>query len=222
MLLDERCVLIAISPASISAAETIRKLEPIFGTARESVVGSKRFGDGAYPVRPIGQNGVQDRFGVTITSTTYREFTLHTDAYNAEVRPRILLMACEQPGTGGRSLFLPLDTFLHQTEPLLLDRLRTLPLPTREGDRIALTNDDQQLSINSYEIECIQRERGESRMQPEFLQNLQSALRLDRATISIHLKSGETAIVQNRKCLHGRTALAGNDNDRLVWRRWLD
>lgn len=157
--------------------------------------------------------GVRDARGQVVYSTTGQSFPCHTDGSGKPVPYDVVLLCCiRQDTTGGDTVLVTLDELIAGLD---LDSVRTLreasfPFPFGMGAIISGDGPDTWIRYNAEELYYYARLRGAtfSESQKRALTNLENTLSLlVRGRPAFHLAEGECLALDNRRVLHGRTAL---------------
>jgi TfdA family taurine catabolism dioxygenase TauD len=171
--------------------------------------------------------GLHDRRGILLKSSTYEGIPLRTDGYNAEQPPRQVVLQVAVAGTGGLTLITPADQVATALRPSSVRLLGQLVYPAEMGfTRLLWREHEWLMRFNNYEIEIHMRRRhnGEllSPYHVEALSELQEVLDYEESLAKnrIQLQRGDILVLDNRRTLHGRLALAPHDGERLLHRIW--
>ena len=221
------------SPSKVRALSVARAM----GTPRRSMAGapvSIDSVDQVYEIRPRrGGTGLTDGRGVTVTSTTFADFHLHSDGYNADPSPDLILMQCVTAGKGGTNSFRSISDLVATVTPATVDAMQDPVFPTQHGTAALLVRTPTPSGepswsglVNLYEIEAhVERDHNCSALEDRHrtaIGELSLRVVAARSDTRVHLQPGDIALVDNRRYLHARSSLEPGDDQRLVHRVWVD
>jgi alpha-ketoglutarate-dependent taurine dioxygenase len=199
----------------------------LIGEVRKPAVGvDKTSHEFVHDVTPRSE-GLRDKRGVLLKSSTFEDIPLRTDGYNAEHPPRQVVLQVAVPGTGGVTLVAPADEIATTLRPSSADLLGQPVYPVTIGTTRLLWREHKWfMRFNYYEIGIHMRRRqnlelmnpGHVEALSELLQVLDYQESLSRNRVQ--LQRGDVLILDNRRTLHGRLALAPHDGERLLHRVW--
>lgn len=169
----------------------------------------------------VQKEQLKDNDGFAILSTTHLEFNCHTDGYFDSHPIDIVILQCVIPDqSGGDSTIVFLEDLISQLDFETIEALKQPIFPSRCGNIAILTEDDHGLSIRYNRLEL---DRGAilhniklSSWQIKVLEKLDLAI--ESSKIYLKLMPYDCLIVNNKKVLHGRTALSSEKSNRLVRR----
>jgi hypothetical protein len=159
-----------------------------------------------------------DESGSPIYSTTSAALACHSDGANRENPYDVVLMHCVRPAEqGGESHLVPLSALMPRLDARAVVLLRELVYPYHCGRRAILAGEGENLWIryNRMDIDFY-RERFALRLSADHiwaLAHLEDAIAgLLAEWGSLRLSAGDCLVVDNRRVLHGRSAIvdAGN------------
>lgn len=176
-------------------------------------------------VRNRGE-GMVDDAGNTITSTTNRAFSLHTDGYNGSEPPRLVLLRRAD------STEDPTETYLSQIDPAVdkldarqLEILMAPNFPSSRGSVSVLVREGNSgtfhLRLNEVEIHQWNGVSGNPEMSVEVSEALDALVHsLDTHKTTLTIDPGWSLVLDNRRLCHGRSALAPSSG-RVLQRVWV-
>jgi hypothetical protein len=199
----------------------------LIGDVRKPAVGvSKTSHEFVHDVTPLSE-GLRDKRGVLLKSTTYEGIPLRTDGYNAEQPPRQVVLQVAVPGTGGLTLIAPVDEVAAALRPSSADLLGQPVYPAAMGvTRLLWWEDKWLMRFNYYEIEInMHRRHNRELVNPSHIEALSELLEVldyeeSRSRNRVQLRRGDVLVLDNHRTLHGRLALAPHDGERLLHRVW--
>ncbi len=213
-------------------SERLRTLADRLGPARRSVLDLDSEGDNAGDLHVVApsEHGQHDSRGVLILSSTFEPIRFHTDAYNAERPPRLVLLQIESSGESVVSYFLHVRLLVARLAPAICIALGESVYPTVIG-RTAILSDvdegDPRIRLNLHEIENHLELKSNidllDRTHLGALQRLARSLHTDGAQFAVRLRVGDVVVLDNRRVLHARSQLSrAEESGRRVHRLWVD
>jgi alpha-ketoglutarate-dependent taurine dioxygenase len=207
--------------------ERVLALGRLIGEVRRPAVGvDKTSHEFVHDVTPLSE-GLRDKRGVLLKSSTFDDFSLHTDGYNAENPPQRVLLQVAVPGTGGATLAAPAHEIATSLRPSSVDLLGEPVYPVTIGTTRLLWQEHKWfMRFNYYEIGIhMRRGKNVDRMSNGHVEALSELLEvLDYETSlgsnQVKLRRGDVLILDNHRTPHGRLALAPHDRERLLHRVW--
>jgi hypothetical protein len=183
--------------------------------------------DLVYDITPRG-DGLKDVRGQTILSTTFRDFALHTDGYNADPPPRLMILQVAIAGIGGLTTLARVSDTVALLNANAIESLMEPVFPAAPGPTAILSSHggEWRARYNGHEINRFLAAEGSSGVikgrHLSALTELSDALGVleSRAEGRLHLQQGDVVVLDNQLILHGRLALAAEDRDRLLHRVW--
>jgi alpha-ketoglutarate-dependent taurine dioxygenase len=179
-----------------------------------------------HDVTPLSE-GLRDKRGVLVKSTTFEDIALHTAGYNAEHPPRQVLLQVAVPGTGGVTLVALVNEIAASLRPSSVKLLGEPVYPITIGmTRLLWWEHKWYMRFNYYEIEThIRHGQNRDLIQPGHVEALSELLEVLDYQVSlsrnrVQLQRGDVLILDNCATLYGRLALAPHDRKRLYHRVW--
>lgn len=163
------------------------------------------------------EKGVRDTRGVVLYSTTTSRFPCHTDGSGKREPYDVLILHCIRPSVGGDSILLTLDEICSHIRPSVLETLKEPVFPVPFGRAPILWEEGWKLCIryNFEELSYYSALRNVvfSETQKEALRDLEATIvNLEKAIPKFHLRAGDCLVIDNKRVLHGRTALEEGSN----------
>ncbi|MBE9116537.1 TauD/TfdA family dioxygenase [Lusitaniella coriacea LEGE 07157] len=200
----------------------IKKISASFGNVSRSDVFSpeKEIDDYIHKVQ-VQKQHKKDSDGFLILSTTHLPFDCHTDGY-FDLNPiDIVILQCVTPDKyGGDSIIVFLEDVISKLDLDIIKILKQPIFPARCGKVSILTENENDFSIRYNRLEL---NRGAilynvklSLLQVEALDRLNSAI--ESSKIYLKLMPYDCLIIDNKRVLHGRTALSSENSHRLFRR----
>ena len=208
--------------------ERILSFARTLGTPIEPVVGLNRDPNRlVHDVRPLGA-GMFDKLGRVVRSTSFQSIDLHTDGYNAETPPTVVILQVVIPGTGGVTTIASVGEIVERLRPETVDLLSQPDYPTATGITAILSRDSQDWSMryNAYELQALLSDhRNTSRITNAHVGALSELAEIvdyqeSRGAGRIHLLEGDVVVLDNTALLNGRLTLQPNDAEHLLHRVW--
>lgn len=169
-------------------------------------------------LKQLARNG-----NVTRYSRTPDALPLHTDCSNKAVPPNLVAFAMERPDPqgGGESLIMSVSDLVRELPEDLVSLLRQPVFPFAAKKRYPiLQGQDDDLQIRYYRNQ-INSALGEqctlSDKLREALDELERYLERSKRSVRFAMQAGEVVIMDNRRVLHGRSAIPAN-SPRLMHR----
>lgn len=158
---------------------------------------------------------VESRADRPYASTPWH-FPGHTDCTDFAEPPDTVLLLCEEPaGKGGNSFVAPLSELLARLRPSDLMELRRPQFYFRYGYLPVLTMANRQLRIR-YNRVMLDMFTPEPEPQLKALMDRLDQI-IEECSFSFTLSKGDCMILNNHRCVHGRTAFE-DDGRRLMKR----
>ncbi|WP_204137892.1 TauD/TfdA family dioxygenase [Halomicronema sp. CCY15110] len=160
---------------------------------------------------------------VTRYSRTPDALPLHTDCSNKALPPNLVAFAMERPDPqgGGESVMLSAADLVHDLPADLLSRLRQpifpftakkrYPILQGEGDEVQIRYYRQQIN-SALSQQCTLSDEAQAA-----IDELERYLARSQRSVRFAMQAGEVVIMDNRRVLHGRSAMAAN-SPRLMHR----
>jgi alpha-ketoglutarate-dependent taurine dioxygenase len=179
-----------------------------------------------YRVEPRNDgHGVEDDSGLLIFSTTDRVFDCHTDGYHNRDPIDLVLMLCVRAdASGGVTTLAHVDDLLDALNAAERTLLADPVFPTLNGRTSVLkeARSGATMRLNLAEIERFIRDDDPVFTLAHFVaaRRLDALARGDCRCASFALGPGDCLILDNRRVLHGRSALSAGST-RLLKRVWV-
>lgn len=164
---------------------------------------------------------VRDRYGFQPLSTTHLAIACHTEDYFMSNPSDTVIFQCvRQDCEGGQSVIAYLDDILSYLDAKILNFLQMCEYPSYFGKVAILENDNHGNFSIRYNRSTLNKASLMTNL--KLLSEYENAVEcLDRAVSKsqtfFHLKPHEIWVLNNRRVLHGRTALS-KETDRLLKR----
>ena len=164
---------------------------------------------------------IKDRYGFRPLSTTDLAIPCHTEDYFMPAPSDIVIFQCiRQDDQGGQSILAYLESVLSYLDEEILNYLKMCEYPSYFGKVAIIEEDDYgrfQIRFNRGTLNKASTMTG-LKLLPEYEAALyQLDLAVSKSQISFNLQPYDIWIVNNKKALHGRTALS-KETDRLLKR----
>jgi hypothetical protein len=169
--------------------------------------------DLVFRVEARGQ-GIRDARNIILYSTTSSSFPCHTDGSGKRKPYDILILHCiRQDSVGGDSIVLPLDEICARLEPHTIRILKepTFPVPFGLSPILWEENKEHCIRYNLEELYYYSNLHGIllSEAQERAIQTLKTIImNLEEEKPPFRLAAGDCLVIDNKRALHGRTALA--------------
>jgi len=207
--------------------ERILAFGRLIGEVRKPAVGvDKTSHEFVHDVTPLSE-GLRDKRGVLLKSSTFESIELHTDGYNAEYPPRQVALQVAVAGTGSVTSVALADEIASVLRPSSRDLLGERVYPAIGGTTRLLWREDKWfMRFSHYEIEIHLRHGVNCNLLSaehitalsEIVEVLDYQESLSRNRVQ--LQHGDVLVLDNRRALNGRLALAPHDAERLIHRVW--
>ena len=168
-------------------------------------------------VDPAGANSDATRY-----SRTHQSLPLHTDSSYLALPHELLAFQCiTADAVGGDTVMMPIDDLLKQLTQNHIARLKDPVYPFGKGTYAILSGSASDLRIRYYQAQLAQTQvqmgTELSTEHDRAIAALNAALADVPAAHQFRLAPGQIIFINNRKALHGRTALSPN-SQRLLYR----
>lgn len=193
------------------------KLVDVLGTASQEDVTVPDSETSSYLHRvEICKEPVQDKYGFRPLSTTNLAIPCHTEDYFMPAPSDIVIFQCiRQDNEGGRSILAYLENILSNLHEEVLNYLKMCEYPSYFGKVAIIQEDDYgkfQIRFNRGTLNKASTMTG-LKLLPEYEAALcQLDLAVNKSQISFNLQPYDVWIVNNKRALHGRTALSKGTN----------
>jgi TfdA family taurine catabolism dioxygenase TauD len=162
--------------------------------------------------------GIRDLRGIVLYSTTNLAFPSHTDGSGKRDPYDLVLLYCvRQDLSGGESILIPLDDILKLLTQATINCLRSKSFPVPFGRAPIISGEEHNLWIryNAEELALYSH-----RHNITFTQNQKQALNalagaissLEQEVPKFRISMGECLVIDNKRVLHGRSALSPNSH----------
>lgn len=223
ILSPQRCVLIQNFNAGESNGLLIRLAFSLGRPYKEPcLVNHLPEDDIVFRVEPRGE-GIRDSRGVILYSTTPLSFRSHTDGAGKPNPYDLVLLYCvRQDNFGGESILIPLARILERLRPTSLACLRedSFPVPFGLAPIISGEEHDFWIRYNAEELAIYSHQRNVTfnEDQKQAVNDLANTISsLEQNIPNFKISAGECLVIDNKRVLHGRSALSPN-SQRLLKR----